>query len=1022
MARGYALVVERDRRDGIRYGILGPFDVQSDGQPVPLGGLRQRSVLALLLLNAGHVVAVDRLVDEVWEGCPPRAVERSVQVYVSRLRKVLTPARGAAPLVTRASGYMLDVDPQQIDAARFERLAAEGRRAHSDGDEESAGKLLRSALELWRGSALADFPQRWAHAHAARLDELRQIAVETRIEVDLALGRHAELISELTLAVTEQPLRERVHEQRMLALYRCGRQADALQAYQEAYRLLTEEHGIDPGSRLRDLEAAILRQDPRLDWVPPQRPALAVVGAPLPVPAQLPAGIADFTGRAAELGRLAAMAGGDAAAMAITVVAGAAGVGKTALTVHWAHRVAPTLPDGQLYIDLRGSEPGQRVRPVEALAQFLRALGVDAKKVPPSEQEAAGLYRSLLATRRVLVVLDNAGSAEQVRPLLPGGTNCAVLATSRDRLTGLVARDGARRLTLDVLPRAEAVALLERILGAQRVRAEPGAIAELADGCGYLPLALRITAAHLVNHAHRSIADYVDEFRAGDRLTALRINGEEASGVRAAFDQSYATLSAEVRRAFRLLGLVPGVDFTADALAAIAGTTPARARELLERLADAHLVDQHRSDRYAFHDLLRRFARDRTGAEDDEAGRGAATLRLYDWYLRNVDAAARLLYPQMLRLPPIRQQPEDLPDEAFADRAGALAWLDTERSNLVSAVLETARGGPWSAAWVLADALRGYFWIRRFTVDWLAVARAGQAAAQAAGDARAGAAAELSLAMAYRCLNDYSRAAEHYEQAKTLSGRANWPLGQAAAMNNVSCVYVRLGQLQRAEERLRSALDLNKRDKRGRTAAASNLGNLGYVYLRLGRLREAETHFTESLALRRVLDDRYGQADALQGLGECYHGLGRFDDALDRLAEAFTLFQEIGSLDGEALIRCVCSEIHCDLGRYPEAIDHAERAIGLVDRTTDRYSEALARNRLGAVRLAVGDDSDAIDQHSRALRLARETDGPYPQAEALVGLAAALRHGASTTRHAGTPIRPSPSPAGSAYASSRATP
>lgn len=459
---------------------------------------------------------------------------------------------------------------------------------------------------------------------------------------------------------------------------------------------------------------------------------------------------------------------------------------------------------------------------------------------------------------------------------IPGTDSCTVLVTSRERLTGLVARDGARRLTLGVLHSAEAVTLLERIVGTDRVRAEPAAAAELADDCGYLPLALRITAANLLNHRHCSITDHVEDLRAGDRLAALQVEGDESTGVRAAFNQSYTAFRPDARRVFRLVGLVPGVDFTPEAVAALAGATAAAAQAVLERLASAHLVDQH-------------------------------------------------------------------------------------------------------------------FWIRRYTVDWLAVAQAGHAAARGAGQEQAAAAAQINLAMAHRCLNNYVAAAGHYARARELSKRAGWPLGQAAAMNNVSCVYVRLGQLRRAEQSLRGALELNRQSRHGRGVAASNVGNLGDVYLRLGRLREAEAHFVDSLAVRRALDDRYGQADVLQGLGECDHHLGRYDQALEHLAEASALFQEIGSLDGESLVRCVSAAIHRDAGRYRKATDEAGTALALADRTCDQYSEALARNQLGAVQLADGHPREAVEQHSHALRLARLTECPYPEAESLIGLSDAFR-------------------------------
>ncbi len=975
------------RRDDVHYAILGPLQVEAGGAAVPLGGLRQRSVLALLIVDPRQLVPLGRLVDEVWDDHPPRTAEATVRVYVSRLRRLLAgPGPDAAtPLVTRSGGYLLDVDADHVDAGRFERLLAEGRRAHEAGDHCTAGDLLRQALAGWRGPALTDFPQVWARTHATRLEERRQVAVETLMDVDLALGRHAELVGDLAARAAEHPLRERLHAQRMLALYRCGRQADALDAYRQAYDVLAGGRGIDPGGPLRALESAILRQDPSLDWTPPaRRPSTP---API-VPAQLPPDIADFTGRDEDLAALEGLARDcdPAPVMAVTAVAGTAGVGKTALAVRWAHRVAGRFPDGQLFLNLRGYDPGRRVHPRVALAQLLHALGVDADRVPATVPEAAALYRSLLADRRVLVVLDNAAAAEQVRPLLPGAGGCLVLVTSRDRLTGLVAQDGARRLTLDVLAPADAVLLVGRVIGADRVLREPDAVAELARLCGYLPLALRIAAANLLDNPYRSIDAHVTALLAGDPLGGLQLGGPGPGPVRLAFDRSYAMLPPEVRRTFRLLGLAPGVDCTVGAAAALADVPAEQAAALLDRLAEAHLVMPIGPGRVTFHDLLRRFAADRAAAEEPEADRVAAAGRLHGWYLTRVRAAARLAYPQTLRLP--APPGEGPPYAGFADRAAALEWLDGERVNLVRTVLHTARAGPWAVAYRLADGLRGYFWIRRHTVDWPTVAEAGLAAATTAGDARARAAAELSLGMAAQSVSS-DDAAAHYARARDLSQVARWPEGEAAAINNLSVGSLTAGRLAEAEELLRTSLRINEGTGQVITHA-TNLSNLGYVYLWLGRLADARDHFTRALILRRGHEDQLSDADIRKGLGRYHHCAGEFDAAHRQLAAALTLCQEVGGLDGEVQVRCALAALHADAGHYPAAVEEARTALQLTDRSGDRQSEALARLRYGDALAGLGRHDEATSAYRAALAQARATSNRHSEIETMIALAGAL--------------------------------
>jgi DNA-binding SARP family transcriptional activator len=1011
----------------VEFRILGPLEIAVGTGRLTLGRARDQKVLVALLLDANRVVPVDRLVDAVWDDNPPDTATKQIRNCVSDLRQRL--AAAGAPhgvITTEPAGYVLHIEPEQLDARVFADRAAYGRRLARAGAPGDAAAALRAALEIWRGPALAGIGGRRITAAAARLDEQRLDTLEERMAAELAGGRAAELVAELVELVGEHPLRERLRGQLMLALYRSGRRADALDVYRQGRRLLVEELGLEPGAELRELEQAIITGDRRL--------AGTGTAAPAP-PAQLPSDVAAFTGRAEPLDQLDALAGRNGerpARVVISAMAGAAGVGKTALAVHWAHRVRTRFPDGQLYVNLRGYAAGPPMRPIDALALFLRALGVPAERVPVDVEEAAAVYRSLLSDRRILVVLDNAASAAQVRPLLPGGAGCVVLVTSRDRLAGLVARDGAHLLSLDVLTPTESYTLLARTVGEDRVAAEPDAGRELARLCAHLPLALRIASAHLAARPGRRIAGYVAELAAGNRVAALTVEGDDQAAVQAAFDLSYATLAPGVRLLFRRLGLVPGPDVTVEAAAALAGTTVAEAAAGLDRLVAAHLVTESsgrldlrsaqnpgsessgRLDlrsaqnpgsgawsgegRFTFHDLLRQYAAERARAEDGEPACRAALDRLLHWYLRTVDAAAGLLYPEILRLPAADAGRSgatvaDAP-ATFDDHAAALAWLDAERANLVAAAVHAADHGPRPVGWRLADALRGYFHLRMVTVDWLAVARAGLAAAEMDADGRGAgagqAAARLSLGDLHWRLSRYPEAIEHYAAAATLAEAAAWPQGQAAVHGNLGNVYQQSGRLTQAAAEYRQALDIAEETGWARLEAA-NLDNLAAVHWELGRLAEAADYSVRALAIIRRAGSGFAEAVDLTNLGEVYHAQGRLDLAREQLDRALTLHREIGNRGGEAETLRLLAAVDRDSGRPAEALDLARAALALAREAGDRRYEADALNTVASIDAVRGRWAAAADGHREALALAREIGNRYPEAEALIGLAVAGR-------------------------------
>jgi DNA-binding SARP family transcriptional activator len=718
---------------GVEVRLLGEVGLAGDdGRVVPVAGVKQRTMLAMLALHIGRTVPVARLVDVGWGDRTPDTARRQAVNCVSALRQLLGPA-----VVSVHSGYLLEGVP--VDLVRFEAAVTRAREAARHRTEDAI-ELLDRALALWRGPALggtAGLP-----AQAARLDDMRLDALEQRAELHLTVGRHAALVPELTGLINDHPHREGLVAALMLALYRSGRQAAALETYRRTVARLADELGIDPGPQLRQRHAAILRGDPALDQpAPPAARPAAPPAAPLrpapsgpsggargpephgtgPVdpeqvrPAHLPATSAPFVGRAAVLRRLDALVPGadgpGTSTAAISAVAGAAGVGKTTLALHWAHRVADRFPDGQLFVDLRGFDPaGPPVDPSEALRLFLGALGVAADCVPADRQAQIGLYRSLLAGRRVLVVLDNARDADQVRPLLPGAPGCLTLVTSRDQLAGLVAGEGAHLVTLDLLPAPEARDLLARRLGRARVAAEPRATDEIVAACARLPLALAVVAARAAAHPGFPLDALARELQDSEDRLAPFDTADATVDIRAAFSCSYRAVTPAAARLFRLLGLHPGPDFTVPAAASLAGAGRERVRPWLAELTRAHLVAEQVPGRFVLHDLLRAYAADLAERLDSGAERRAARLRLLDHHLHTAKAAGALLHPLRDPIAPAAPAPGVTP-ESLADRPRALAWCIAEHRVLLALIRLAAGHGFDDHCWQLgqhARAVGGY--------------------------------------------------------------------------------------------------------------------------------------------------------------------------------------------------------------------------------------------------------------------------------------------------------------------------
>jgi DNA-binding SARP family transcriptional activator len=939
----------------MRFRLLGPLEVRAAEEWQGIGAPKWRSVLAVLLINAGQIVPVDVLINEVWGDAPPAKAANLISIYVLRLRRLLGDTDSAL-LVTRAPGYQLRLAPKDTDAQLFETLVRDGRRAYAAGDPEDAASQLAEALALWRGSPLADVPPTpLVEAEAERLEELRLDAAELRITAELACGSHAQVIPELRRLLADHPLREGLWLLLMRALDGAGRHAEALDAYGQARTVIAEELGVDPGAELRRLYADMLAQDDMLAEDSGEAPgtisagtvapspgprgsvaALAEARIPrsVPTPAQLPADVTDFTGRGDQVKHLCALLSGageegDSGAVRIALVAGSGGLGKTSLAVHAAHQVRGSFPDGQLYVDLLGATP-HPLPAADALARFLRDLGVDGRQIPVQEDERAARYRTVLAGRRALVVLDNARDAAQVRPLLPGTASCAVLVTTRGRMPDLAS---TRLVDLDVLDDDEALTLFTRVVGDDRAAAEPEATAELLLACAGLPLAIRICAARLATRSGWTIRAMANRLRdTRRRLDELSV-GDLA--VRASFQVSFASLPASAPPdgiappdAFRLLGLWHGPSISSAAAAALFGTTEDLAVDALEVLVDAHLVESKSPDRYQFHDLLRVYSSERAVADLSAPDRDAAIGRLLRWYMRTADAAATAVSPYRYNMPlePAGADPSPL---SFTDGEDALSWYDGERANLVAATRQASSAGLHQVAWRLPAPLFGIFYARGNWADLITTHRIALDSARLAGDRQGEAWVLNSLGEALGMTGD-SEGIGRLEQALTISREVGDRMGESRAANNVADAYLRLGRAEEALGLLHRALELD-REVGSRFGEGLVLINLGDALLGLDRPDEAIDFLQQARRTFAEIDDAYGTGHALHSLGACYASLGRDEEALDCLRQALASYQAAGNRHTQAVTLRFLGRIQARNGLAAEARESWARAVTIFD-------------------------------------------------------------------------------------------
>ncbi|MES5821817.1 BTAD domain-containing putative transcriptional regulator [Streptomyces sp. RG80] len=922
----------------LRFSVLGPVRAWRGEEPLPTGSPQQRALLAALLLREGRTATAAELIDALWGEEPPSQALAALRTYASRLRKVL----GPDVLVSDAGGYAIrSLGEGALDLTVVQELATAAEKARGGGDLCHARDVLTRALAVWDGEVLAGVPGPYASSQRVRLEEWRLQLLESRLDMDLEQGCHAEAVSELTALTAAHPLRERLRELLMLALYRSGRQAEALAVYADTRRLLADELGVDPRAGLRELQQRILQADPAL--AEPSSPQPEPTAVPVR-PAQLPATVPDFTGRAAFVSELSdVLATAEGRVMAVSALAGIGGVGKTTLAVHVAHEARSAFPDGQLYVDLQGA--GSRAaEPETVLGSFLRALGTADSAIPDSLEERAALYRSVLDGRRVLVLLDNARDAAQVRPLLPGTAGCAALVTSRVRMVDLA---GAHLVDLDVMSPDEALALFTKIVGEERVASEREAALDVVAACGFLPLAIRIAASRLAARRTWTVsvlaAKLADERRRLDELQA----GDLA--VKATFELGYGQLEPAQARAFRLLGLADGPDISLAAAAAVLDLDAEDTEDLLESLVDTSLLESAAPGRYRFHDLVRLYAR--ACAERDEwppSERGAALSRLLDFYLATAAGVYAVERPGDRLVDHL--EPAEYPGLTFTDRHRAQDWLYAEAICLLACVRQAAQPGSLRRAadllWAAVDLAES----GANSKEYETVAALLRDVAQEAGDTRTEARASAALAFVHQHSGSrFDVASQEAERAAELAREADDPL--------TGCW-------------------------------ASNIG--GVIALYQNRHDEGMAYFTHAIESFRALGDRPGEASALCNLSRIHLATGRTGSAVELAEQGTAMYDGMGHAFKGANGRYALGLALTQSGRLSEATECLQQALRVFRDSRQRLWEGMTLFRLAELDLAARRPAQAAANAETALTLLRGIGGEWRHANVLTVLGRGL--------------------------------
>jgi tetratricopeptide (TPR) repeat protein/DNA-binding SARP family transcriptional activator len=991
---------------------LGQVELWSAGLRQDLGSARARSLLAMLLLTPGAMVPVETLIDRLWETAPPPKARESLSVYIARLRAALRQAVGdEVRLVGRTQGgYLLEVDPEAVDVHRFRRMRRQAAALAGSGDYEHAAALLREADGLWGGQPLAGIHGHWVARMREALEEERRAAITERIGCELELGRHADLVGDLRHLLARYPLDETLVAHQMTALYRNGRQADALALYRETRSRLIEEQGAEPGTMLSDLHQRMLAGDAGLASSLAVRPGIHA-SAP---PDTLPPEASDFVGREAELRQLTAEHG---PAPWVAIIEGMPGVGKTTLAAHAARLVSGQYPDGTLFLNLHSHDPrSPSLQPAEALYHLLQMLSVPAAQIPTDFGPRAALWRAHLSRRRAVVILDDAADYDQVRPLVPAAGQSLILITTRRKLADV---NGAQKLTLDILSVDEAVTLFRRIVGESRAL-DGDQVAETVSLCGRLPLAIQLAAGRIAQAGQPGLDEVIEEWsHAGAWLGGT---GAASPEVVAAFDLSYRALEPDHQRVFRLLGVSPSDTHSLQAAAALAGCPVTEAGKALSVLLDCHLLKQAADGQFRLHELIRGYAAARARHDDPEAEQRQAVGRLLDYYLRTADQADRILHP-------LRSRPDEhvtpLP-LAFDTQDDAAHWLETEWRNILQAASYAGRH-EWKQkcadlSYVLAEFLdtRAY-WDEAITAHTLAL-QAGRYLADPARTARASLALSVvsqltgrhetaiplaeEAAAIYRSLGDKGRAAEsldqiglahqrtarsrealaYFQEARALYDAGADTRGVADTLSHSGIASWHLGRHQEANDNLNSALSLYRQigDRRGEAKA---LNNLGRVYLYNGQHSEALESYQQSLKIFSEIGGPQNEAMLCHAIGSVHRNRGSYEEALAAYRQALAIYRDIGDLPDEADVLNDIGTIYQNASYYDEALIHHQKARQIAEEIKDSSQQLIALRMIGDIHRGAGRCTEALEHYQPALKLAREIGDPYEEGKILEGIA-----------------------------------
>jgi tetratricopeptide (TPR) repeat protein len=1007
----------------VEFHLLGPVELWADGQRSRLGTAKERCVLAILLLTPGQPVPAETIIDRLWDENPPAKPRQSLYSYVTRLRERLADL-GDIELSSQSGRYLLQVNEEAIDWHRFRMLRAQARAMAESGDDDSALELHRAAAQLWRAEPLADLTGGWVSRIRKGMEEELQAATLERIEIELRLGHHADLVGELTDLFARFPWVERFAEQLMVALFRCGRQAEALEVYRKAQGRLLDEVGTNAWPGLQKLHQRILRGDPALLYVPKTRQAIARA------PNTLPRDIHTFTGRQDVIEHLMGslphrQATAQSRCSLVIAIDGMPGIGKTCLALHLAHRLAEHYPDGQLYVNLHAHDQGQEpTDPATVLDAQLRVMGVPSGGIPQTLDERISLWRSQLAHRRMLIVLDDAAGGEQILPLLPGSPDCLVIITSRRTLTGL---DDVRSHSLDVLPAADAAELFKSVVGPGRPLDEHG-VAEVAERCGYLPLALQLAGSRLRHRRTWKVADLLARLAQDrPRLEELQVEGREITAI---FEMSYRGLSPRQQRAFRLCSLHPGLDFTVHTAAAILDCSVGEAERTLDSLLDRHLINEQIRGRYRYHDLLHEYAQWHAHSEDTDSDRGVAVHRVLDHYLYTADQVDKRLYPHRRRRDMEIVHAASDPPPAVATEQQAQSWLAAEHDNLLGVVNYAAENG-WSThvaqfAQVLAEYLET-------SGRWIEAARLHERALSVWEDAgdKAGVAHALSdiTLICFRS-GQYEKALQHAEDAIAIYrsigdrrgegdildqiGLIHWQQsryqealaccqramairraagdqrGEAESLDHIAIILDYIGRYHAAIDHRQQALDIYSRigDLHGQQKAFNNMGDL---HLRIGHISTASDYFERAAAVPLKMSIQHA-AIWLNNMAEIYQHMDRYDEALSNYREALQTYRRIGDRRSEIETLLGIGSTFRRMGAYSEALIHHQKALVISRDISERHEEARALRCIGQVQLASDRHSAALEHFQRALDLADQIGDKFEQAKAHEGIGTTLLH------------------------------